>query len=287
MVKSSNRGAKSKASARPTGTRHAAKKATRRKSSAKGGQTASKNSKAAAPKLKAKAKAKTKPTSSRISAKAAPARPAKTTKTKVKTKTSLQKSTATLKESATVKSKPMAPSAPLASPGTRQGAPVVPKGGVPTSTTAALKAARPVQPEPPKPPLKPPLKPKPKKSPFDKRQLEVIRRLLEEMSAELQKELEEIEEAAFNLSQSEMSGEVSYDEDYADSGSFTFEREKDLSIANNVQDLLDKIKRSTEKIDEGTYGICEVCGNPIEPARLKALPHALLCVRDKALEERR
>ncbi|MGH9197352.1 MAG: TraR/DksA family transcriptional regulator, partial [Acidimicrobiia bacterium] len=130
-------------------------------------------------------------------------------------------------------------------------------------------------------------KPKPKKSPFDKRQLEGIRKNLEEMAVELKKELEEIEEAAFNVSQSEMSGEVGYDEDYADSGSFTFEREKDLSIANNVQDLLDKINRAIEKIDEGTYGVCEVCGNLIEPARVKALPHALLCVRDKALEERR
>jgi DnaK suppressor protein len=110
---------------------------------------------------------------------------------------------------------------------------------------------------------------------------------LEVHKGELVEELEELEETAFNVSQSEMSGEVSYDEDYADAGSFTFEREKDLSIANNVQDLIDKIERAIEKIDDGTYGICEVCGQPIEAARIKALPHALLCVKDKAAEERR
>lgn len=148
----------------------------------------------------------------------------------------------------------------------------------------AAKPKTAAAPAPPKPKPKPPAK---RKSPFDRKALQGIRKHLTEMSEELQAELLEIAEAAFNLSQSELSGEVSYDEDYADAGTFTFEREKDLSIANNVQDLLDKITRAVEKIDEGTYGICEVCGNPIEPARIKALPHALLCVRDKALEERR
>jgi RNA polymerase-binding protein DksA len=122
---------------------------------------------------------------------------------------------------------------------------------------------------------------------FDKKTLEGVEKRLLGMREQLQTELEELEEAAFNLSQSELSGEVSYDEDYADAGTFTFEREKDLSIANNVQDLLDKINRSLEKIEEGTYGICEVCGLPIESARLKALPYVLLCVKDKTAEERR
>lgn len=127
---------------------------------------------------------------------------------------------------------------------------------------------------------------KPRKVRFDKKALAAIRQQLDEHQVELRAELAELEEAAFN-SQSEMSGEVSYDEDPADAGSFTFEREKDLSIANNVQDLIDKIERAIEKVDEGTYGICEVCGLPIEAARLKALPHALLCVKDKTAEERR
>lgn len=153
----------------------------------------------------------------------------------------------------------------------------------PKPKPAAGRAASP-KPTPPEQPKRPA---KPRKPLFRKRALAVIREQLLEHQKELVIELEELEQAAFNASQSEMSGEVSYDEDYADAGSFTFEREKDLSIANNVQDLLDKIRRAIEKVDEGTYGICEVCGNPIEPARLKALPHALLCVKDKAAEERR
>lgn len=114
-----------------------------------------------------------------------------------------------------------------------------------------------------------------------------IRKKLETQREELLLQLKELEDSAFHFSQSEMSGEVSYDEDYADAGSFTFEREKDLSIANNVQDLLEKINRALHRIEEGTYGICDSCGQPIDVARLRALPHVSLCIRCKKAEERR
>jgi DnaK suppressor protein len=153
-----------------------------------------------------------------------------------------------------------------------------------TRSNAAKAAVASVEHEKPKPAAKPVRRAKPK---FDRKMLSTIKASLLKMQKELQEELAEIEEAAFNVSQSEMSGEVGYDEDYADAGSFTFEREKDLSIANNVQDLLEKISRALEKINDGTYGICENCGQAIEAPRLKALPHALLCVKCKTAEERR
>lgn len=191
---------------------------------------------------------------------------------------------------------PKAPKAPKGVKPTRRKAPA---RGAPTTARprsgAKIRAAKParhpaVTGKGAKPPAQPAARraaPRRRKVHFDKKTLASIRAQLEVHRGELLDELEELEETAFNASQSEMSGEVSYDEDYADAGSFTFEREKDLSIANNVQDLIDKISRAIEKVDEGTYGICEVCGQPIEAARLKALPHALLCVKDKAAEERR
>src|SRR5437660_134057 len=126
-----------------------------------------------------------------------------------------------------------------------------------------------------------------KPSRFDRDALATIRKRLTEQRAELQHQLTAIEESALGLSQSEMSGEVSYDEDYADAGSFTFEREKEFSIANNVSDLRDKIDRALHKIAEGSYGVCESCGKPIEGPRLKALPHVTLCLKCKKAEERR
>jgi DnaK suppressor protein len=126
-----------------------------------------------------------------------------------------------------------------------------------------------------------------KRSGFDRDALATIRKRLTEQRAQLQDQLTAIEESALGLTQSEMSGEVSYDEDYADAGSFTFEREKEFSIANNVSDLRDKIDRALHKIADGSYGVCESCGKPIEAPRLKALPHVTLCLKCKKAEERR
>ena len=127
----------------------------------------------------------------------------------------------------------------------------------------------------------------PKRMQFDEASLASIHQALTRQRADLVRQLSEIEDAAFNLSQSEMSGEVGFDEDSADAGSSTFEREKDLSIANNVSDLRSKIDRALRQIEEGSYGICVSCGQAIEGPRLKALPHVTLCLKCKKLEERR
>ncbi|HSY14813.1 MAG TPA: TraR/DksA C4-type zinc finger protein [Jatrophihabitantaceae bacterium] len=76
-------------------------------------------------------------------------------------------------------------------------------------------------------------------------------------------------------------------DDQADAGSKTFEREQELSIAANRLDLLTQIARAVERIDAGTYGFCESCGQPIPKARLKAFPMATLDVECKQREERR
>jgi len=83
------------------------------------------------------------------------------------------------------------------------------------------------------------------------------------------------------------SGEVSFDEENADAGTFTFERERDLSIENNVRDLLGKIDRALVRMNEGTYGTCSRCGKQIEKARLKALPYVELCLKDAQAQSRR
>ena len=76
-------------------------------------------------------------------------------------------------------------------------------------------------------------------------------------------------------------------DDQADAGSKTFEREHEMSIANNARDMLAQAEHALQRIDNGTYGICESCGNPIGKARLQAFPRATLCVSCKQREERR
>lgn len=120
-----------------------------------------------------------------------------------------------------------------------------------------------------------------------KKELDELRQRLEAERAELQVQLTTIEETSFATSQSDISGEVSFDEENADAGTFTFERERDLSIENNVRDLMGKIDRALARMEGGTYGICSRCGKPIEKARLKALPYADLCIKDAQAQSRR
>jgi DnaK suppressor protein len=112
-------------------------------------------------------------------------------------------------------------------------------------------------------------------------------RLLEERT-HLESQLESIVEGSFAATQSDMSGDVGLDDESADAGTATFEREKDLSIENNVRDLLRKIDAALSRMESKTYGLCERCGKPIEKARIKALPYAELCIKDaQAAQSRR
>ncbi|MFC4907931.1 TraR/DksA family transcriptional regulator [Actinomadura gamaensis] len=76
-------------------------------------------------------------------------------------------------------------------------------------------------------------------------------------------------------------------DDQADAGAKTYEREHDLSLTYNSRDLLAQNERAIQRMDAGTYGVCEFCGKPIGKARLQAYPRATLCVTCKQREERR
>ena len=76
-------------------------------------------------------------------------------------------------------------------------------------------------------------------------------------------------------------------DDQADVGAKTFEREHELALTHNARELLAQNERALARIEAGTYGSCESCGEPIGKARLQAFPRATLCVACKQREERR
>jgi DnaK suppressor protein len=76
-------------------------------------------------------------------------------------------------------------------------------------------------------------------------------------------------------------------DDQADAGAKTFEREQELALTHRSRELLAQSERALARIDEGSYGTCESCGEPIGKARLQAFPRATLCVACKQREERR
>ena len=92
-------------------------------------------------------------------------------------------------------------------------------------------------------------------------------------------ELEEIESRTARSADAERATELSSYEDHpADLASETFEREKDLAIAESVESLFNQVNTALEKVERGTYGVCDACGRPIKKARLQALPFATLCL---------
>jgi len=60
-----------------------------------------------------------------------------------------------------------------------------------------------------------------------------------------------------------------------------FELEKRLALEKHTRELLAEVEHALHKFEEGTYGLCDVCGKPIDPARLEALPQASLCLSCK------
>jgi DnaK suppressor protein len=75
--------------------------------------------------------------------------------------------------------------------------------------------------------------------------------------------------------------------DPADVGSTTFERDHEMTLANNAREMLAQTERALQRIEDGSYGVCESCGQPIGKMRVMAFPRATLCLSCKQREERR
>lgn len=81
-------------------------------------------------------------------------------------------------------------------------------------------------------------------------------------------------------------GELSlYDQHPADLGSELAARQVDLGLADNARLRLEQVERALARLEKGTYGLCEVCGRPIPPARLEAMPAATRCLTCQAAQD--
>jgi RNA polymerase-binding transcription factor DksA len=86
---------------------------------------------------------------------------------------------------------------------------------------------------------------------------------------------------------SDTGGELSsFDQHPGDSGTETFEMEKNVSLLEQVEDELDEIEAAFQRLERGEYGRCQACGRPIGDERLEAMPATRFCVEDQAKAER-
>jgi RNA polymerase-binding transcription factor DksA len=80
---------------------------------------------------------------------------------------------------------------------------------------------------------------------------------------------------------SELDGEeteLAVDDNFADSGQVAAEEGENRALAAQLRDQLDDVERALAKLDDGTYGSCDVCSQPIGDARLEAIPTARFCI---------
>ena len=125
---------------------------------------------------------------------------------------------------------------------------------------------------------------RPGEEPWTSAELEQVRAELETEVATLRAD---VARAAHDIAEG-LNGSVrDAGDDDADTGSKAFERERELALTQNARALLDQGERALSRIDAGTYGVCESCGQPIGKARLQAFPQATLCVTCKQRQERR
>ncbi len=113
---------------------------------------------------------------------------------------------------------------------------------------------------------------------MDQQQLEYFRNLLQKKLDELLGEADKTLE--------EMTDMNDHFPDPTDRATVESDRSFELRIRDRERKLIKKIKKALERIDEGTYGICEECGEDIGFKRLEARPVTTLCIECKSRQER-
>jgi RNA polymerase-binding protein DksA len=121
---------------------------------------------------------------------------------------------------------------------------------------------------------------------MDKRTRQKFKKLLLGEREKITGQIMRLSEGTLSSSQRESSGDLSgYALHMADVGSDTFQRDLDLGLVSNEQEILYKIDEALRMIEDGTYGKCQNCGKRIKESRLRAVPFARLCVACQEKEE--
>lgn len=107
--------------------------------------------------------------------------------------------------------------------------------------------------------------------------MDAIRSVLETTRDALEAELAELKAAP-----RDPMGAVSFGKRVGEGTNQAIERITQVDAAKKLDAKLRDVKRALEKLDDGTYGVCDVCGESIAPERLEAIPWAVRCVRDAA-----
>ena len=112
---------------------------------------------------------------------------------------------------------------------------------------------------------------------MEKQELEFFKDLLNSQMEEL------LKQAGYSVA--DMRKEIDSCADFTDMASFEIDRTYMLHIRDRESRLIRKIRQALARIDEGTFGICDICGEEISLKRLEARPVTTLCIRCKTKQE--
>jgi len=107
----------------------------------------------------------------------------------------------------------------------------------------------------------------------------------QQLQAERERTLVELKRLRSYL-EDEVERVIDGSEDSVDAASDVYEREKTLAIIQTLEKKLASIERALQVVQKGSYGICEICHNPIDPARLAVVPHTTTCIKCQEKLER-
>ena len=140
-------------------------------------------------------------------------------------------------------------------------APATAKKAAPKKATAPAKAA---------------------KTPITDKWLLKQQALLQQERATYAEQADALKAEADQMAQEMEPGDIQFDEESGEGGTMAVDRERDLVLSAQARAAVDDIDLALHKVEMGTYGICESCGQPIPKQRLEALPYARLCVACKS-----
>ena len=120
---------------------------------------------------------------------------------------------------------------------------------------------------------------------FTKEQVKQFRQLLITERAKLAEEIKTIAREAAT-SPRDASGDLSaYTVHMADMAADTYDRELSMNLVSSEQEILYQIDDALKRLDDGSFGVCQQCSQPIAMSRLKAVPYASLCITCQRAKE--
>ncbi|MEQ1786495.1 MAG: TraR/DksA C4-type zinc finger protein [Acidimicrobiales bacterium] len=102
--------------------------------------------------------------------------------------------------------------------------------------------------------------------------------LLSTVRSDLMAERDRLDTQIASLEPGHGAASPDFDDNFADSGQVAAEQGENKVLASQLRTELDEVDRALVKLDDGTYGSCETCGEPISAARLEAMPAARFCI---------